>query len=437
MSEKVYVIGAGLAGVEAAWQLVTRDIKVTLFEKRPKKTTPAHRTPYFAELVCSNSFKSKEITHPHGLLKEELRRLGSIVMEAAFKFSIPGGKALTVDREKFSKYLTEIIENHANIKVIREEVKSIPDDGIVIIATGPLTEGELAEEIKKITGSEFFYFYDALSPIVSGDSLDMSELFFKDRHGVDDEGYLNAVMNEEEYTAFWRELVNAEIHRPHDFEKEINFFEGCLPIEEMARRGFDTLRYGPLRPDGIIDPRTGKTPFACVQLRREDMEDKSFSLVGFQTQLKIKEQERVFRMIRGLKNAEFIRYGAVHRNSYILGPKLLNPDLSLKKDRRIYFAGQIAGTEGYTEAVACGLVAGLNVYFYIKHKKSIIFPKETSIGALINYITSSDPRRFSPMNINLSLYPGVNEIKNRKKKMEFIAKRSLKVLEDFIENNLK
>ncbi|MEN3044651.1 MAG: methylenetetrahydrofolate--tRNA-(uracil(54)-C(5))-methyltransferase (FADH(2)-oxidizing) TrmFO [Candidatus Hydrothermales bacterium] len=437
MSEKIYVLGAGLAGVEAAWQIAKRNCKVILFEKRPKKSTPAHRTPYFAELVCSNSFKSKEITHPHGLLKEELRRLGSIVIEAAFKFSLPGGKALTVDREEFSKYLTEIIEHHPNVEVKREEVTRIPDDGIVIVATGPLTEGEIADEIKKLTGSEFFYFYDALSPIVSGDSLDMSKLFFKDRHGLDDEGYLNSIMDYEEYTIFWKELVNGEIHRPHDFEREVNFFEGCLPIEEMARRGFDTLRYGPLRPDGIKDPKTGKTPFACVQLRREDLEGKSFSLVGFQTQLKIKEQERIFRMIKGLQRAEFLRYGAVHRNSYILGPKLLNPDLSLKKERRIYFAGQISGTEGYTEAVASGLVAGLNAYFYLKHKRTIVFPKETSVGALINYITSSDPKRFSPMNINLSLYPGIDAIKNRKKKMEFVAQRSLKVLEDFVKNDLK
>lgn len=437
MSDRIYVIGGGLAGVEAAWQIAKRGEKVILYEKRPFSHTPAHKTGFLAELVCSNSFKSKELIHPHGLLKEELKRLGSIVMESAFKFSLPGGKALTVDREKFSKYLTEIIENHPNIEVKREEVKNIPDDGIVIIATGPLTEGELAEEIKRITGSDFFYFYDALSPIVSADSLDMKKLFFKDRHGVEDEGYLNSVMNEKEYTLFWKELTNAEIARVHDFEKEIKFFEGCLPIEEMAKRGFDTLRFGPLRPDGIKDPKTGKTPFACVQLRREDMEGSAFSLVGFQTQLKIKEQERVFRLIPGLEKAEFLRYGAVHRNSYILGPALLNPDLSLKKERRIFFAGQISGTEGYTEAVAGGLVAGINAFLYKRTGKTIVFPKETAIGALINYVTSSDPKRFSPMNINLSLFPDIPKIKNKRKKMEFVANRSLKVLEDFIKNELK
>jgi len=436
MSDKIYVIGGGLAGTEAVWQIARRGGKVIFYEKRPLSQTPAHKTGYFAELVCSNSFKSKEIIHPHGLLKEELRRLGSIVIESAFKFSLPGGKALTVDREKFSRYLTEIIENHPNIEVRREEVKKIPDDGIVIIATGPLTEGEFAEEVKRITGSDFFYFYDALSPIVSADSLDMSRLFFKDRHGWDEEGYLNAVMNEEEYKRFWEALVSAEIHKPHEFEREIKFFEGCLPIEEMAKRGFDTLRFGPLRPDGIIDPRKGEIPYACVQLRREDMEGSAFSLVGFQTQLKIKEQERVFRLIPGLEKAEFIRYGAVHRNSYILGPKLLNPDLSLKKESRIFFAGQISGTEGYTEAVASGLVAGINAFMMSKNKEKVIFPKETAIGALINYVTSSDPKRFSPMNINLSLFPDVPRMKSKKKKMRFVSKRSLKVLAEFIKNKL-
>lgn len=437
MSDRIYVIGGGLAGVEAAWQIAKRGEKVILYEKRPLFNTKAHKTAYLAELVCSNSFKSKEIIHPHGLLKEELRRLDSIVIESAFKFSLPGGKALTVDREKFSKYLTEIIENHPNIEVKREEVKKIRDDGIVIIATGPLTEGELAEEIKRITDSDLFYFYDALSPIVSADSLDMNKLFFKDRHGLSDEGYLNSIMNEEEYTVFWKELTNAEIHRSHDFEKEVKFFEGCLPIEEMAKRGFDTLRYGPLRPDGIKEPKSGKIPFACVQLRREDMKGSAYSLVGFQTQLKIKEQERVFRLIPGLEKAEFLRYGAVHRNSYILGPALLNPDLSLKKEKRIFFAGQISGTEGYTEAVAGGLVAGINAFLFKREGRTLIFPMETAIGALINYVTSSDPKRFSPMNINLSLFPDIPKIKNKKKKMEFVSSRSLKVLEDLIKNELK
>jgi methylenetetrahydrofolate--tRNA-(uracil-5-)-methyltransferase len=437
MSDRIYVIGGGLAGTEAAWQIAKRGGKVILYEKRPLSQTPAHKTGYFAELVCSNSFKSKEIAHPHGLLKEELRRLGSIVIEAAFKFSLPGGKALTVDREKFSKYLTEIIENHPDIEVKREELKKIPDDGIVVIATGPLTEGEFAEEIKRITGSDFFYFYDALSPIVSADSLDMNKLFFKDRHGWDDDGYLNSIMNEDEYRRFWEALVNAEIHKPHEFEKEVKFFEGCLPIEEMAKRGFDTLRFGPLRPDGIVDPQTGKVPYACVQLRREDMEGSAFSLVGFQTQLKIKEQERVFRLIPGLERAEFIRYGAVHRNSYILGPEVLNPDLSLKREKRIFFAGQISGTEGYTEAVASGFVAGINAFLMSKNKETIIFPKETAIGALINYVTSSDPKRFSPMNINLSLFSDVPKMRNKKKKMRFVSERSLKVLEEFARNELK
>ncbi len=437
MSEKIYVIGGGLAGTEAAWQIAKRGEKVILYEKRPEKTTPAHKTGYLAELVCSNSFKSKEITHPHGLLKEELKKLGSIVMEAAFKFSLPGGKALTVDREKFSKYLTEKIESNPDIELRREEIKEIPQDGIVIIATGPLTGGEFAEQIKKLTGSDFFYFYDALSPIVDAETLNMKKLFFKDRHGWDDMGYLNAVMSEDEYKKFWEALVNAEIHEPREFEKEIKFFEGCLPIEEMAKRGFDTLRFGPLRPDGIIDPEKGKKPFACVQLRREDTEGRAYSLVGFQTQLKIKEQERVFRLIPGLENVKFLRYGAVHRNSYILGPKFLNPDLSFKGNPKIFFAGQISGTEGYTEAVAGGLVAGINAYMLKKWGRTIIFPKETAIGALINYVTSSDPKRFSPMNINLSLFPDVPRIRNRKRKMKFISERSLEVLEDFIQNVLK
>lgn len=429
---QISVIGGGLAGSEAAWQIAKRGERVILYESRPFKMTPAHKTSYLAELVCSNSLKSKELTHPHGLLKEELKLLGSLIIEAAEKSSIDGGKALVVDREIFSKYITERIEKNENIKVIREEVKKIPK-GICVIATGPLTHEEFAEELKNYLGEKFLYFYDAVSPIVNADSLNMEKLFKGDRFGIDD-SYLNAPMTEEEYKRFYENLINAEIHTSKEFEK-IPYFEGCLPIEVMAKRGYETLRWGPLRPDGFEYMNFKEKPFAIVQLRPENKEKTMYSMVGFQTQLKIKEQERVFRLIPGLENAEFLRYGKVHKNIYINSPKLLNPDLSLKKAPNIFFAGQITGTEGYVEACAGGLVAGINAFLRKKGKETLIFPKNTAIGALINYIVNADPENFSPMNINLGLFEDVPKLKDKMEKRKFIAERALKEIKDFIEKN--
>ncbi len=427
---EIKVIGGGLAGCEAAWQIAKRKEKVILYESRPFKMTPAHKTSYLAELVCSNSLKSKEITHPHGLLKKELEMLGSLIIEAANYARIDGGKALVVDREIFSKYITKKIEENEYIEIRREEVKELPD-GICIIATGPLTHEEFANKLKEYIGEEFLYFYDAVSPIVSADSLNFEKLFKGDRFGIDD-SYLNAPMTEEEYKRFYEELLNAEIHKEKDFEK-IPYFEGCLPIEVMAKRGYETMRWGPLKPCGFENLE--KKPFAVVQLRPENKERTMYSLVGFQTQLKIKEQERIFRMIPGLENAEFLRYGKVHKNIYINSPKILNPDLSLKKNKNIFFAGQITGTEGYVEAAAGGLVAGINAFLRKKGKETLIFPKNTAIGALINYITSANNQSFSPMNINLGLFEDIPKFKDKREKRKFIAERAISELKKFIDEN--
>ena len=430
---QVKVIGGGIAGSEAAWQIAKRGGKVILYEQRPVKMTPAHKTEFFAELVCSNSLKSKEITHPHGLLKKELEILGSIIIEAAKYSSIDGGKALTVDREIFSKYITSKLMENKNIEIVREEVKEIPD-GICIIATGPLTSEEFANKLKDYLGEEFLYFYDAVSPILSADSLNMEKLFKGDRFGIDD-SYLNAIMTEEEYKKFYEEILKAEIYEEKEFEN-IPYFEGCLPIEVMAKRGYETMRCGPLKPCGfekILD----KKPFAVVQLRPENKERTMYSLVGFQTQLKIKEQERVFRMIPGLENAEFLRYGKVHKNIYINSPKLLNPDLSLKKNENIFFAGQIIGTEGYVEAAAGGLLAGINAFLRLNNKKTIIFPKYTAIGALINYITSFNKENFQPMNVNVGIFEDVPKIKDKMEKRKFISERAISELKKFIDENFE
>lgn len=433
---KVQIIGGGLAGSEAALQLAERGIKVTLFEMRPERMTPVHHTGNFAELVCSNSLKSIEATNAHGLLKEELKTLHSYLLEIAEKHSLPGGKALVVDRIKFSKEVTNIIESHPNITVVRKEVTSFPPEGIVLIASGPLTSDALAEEIKKIIGGEFLYFFDALSPIVDAESLDFSKLYYKDRHGLDDSSYLNAPMTREEYYNFVEALINAEVHIPH-LEEEKKYFEGCLPIEVMAKRGMETLRYGPLNPRGLKDPRTGETPYAVVQLRPENKERTMFSLVGFQTQLKYPEQKRVFSMIPGLENAVFLRYGAVHRNTYIHSPTLLDIHLRLKREPRIFFAGQLVGTEGYVEAIMGGLIAALNIYSVVKNGRPLPPPPETTmIGALLRYITENDKKDFQPMNANLGLLPPVDfRLKGRvKRKMK--SKRALKDIIKWKEENL-
>ncbi|MEO0207795.1 MAG: methylenetetrahydrofolate--tRNA-(uracil(54)-C(5))-methyltransferase (FADH(2)-oxidizing) TrmFO [candidate division WOR-3 bacterium] len=428
--KRITVIGAGLAGSEAALVAANMGVDVILYEMRPKKMTPAHTSGKPAELVCSNSLKSKDLFSAPGLLKEELRILDSPLIKFAYECEIPGGKALTVDRWCFADKVERALKSHPNVKFINEEIREIPD-GIVVIATGPLTSDALAEAIGGLIGEEYLFFYDAQSPIVDGDTLNYEKLYFKDRFGYDDSAYLNAPMTKEEYMAFWEALVNAEIHQPKDFERDMCYFESCLPIEVMAKRGPETLLYGPLRPVGLEDPRTGKTPYAVVQLRREDSEGKAWNLVGFQTQLKISEQVRVFRMIPGLENAEFLRYGAVHRNTYINSPKLLLPTLQLKKEPRILFAGQITGTEGYVPAIAGGHLAGLNAALMSLGLDPVIPPKHTMIGALIHYITT--PKKdFQPMNANFGIVPDVPKMK-RDHKIRFMVERALSEIKGFKE----
>jgi methylenetetrahydrofolate--tRNA-(uracil-5-)-methyltransferase len=428
--KRITVVGAGLAGSEAALVAASFGVRVFLYEMRPKKMTPAHTSGKPAELVCSNSLKAKDLYSAPGLLKEELKILGSFLIRFALECEIPGGKALTVDRWCFSQKVEDAIKNHPNIVYINEEVKEIPD-GIVVIASGPLTSEPLAEAISKLIGQDYLYFYDAQSPIVDGDSLNYDKLYSKDRFGYDDSAYLNAPMTEEEYRRFWEELIKAEIHEPKEFEREVCYFEACLPIEVMAKRGFETLLYGPLRPVGLEDPRTGNLPFAVVQLRREDAEGKAWNLVGFQTQLKISEQIRVFRLIPGLENAEFLRFGAVHRNTYINSPELLLPTLQLKKEPRILFAGQITGTEGYVPAIAGGHIAGLNAALLALGYEPVVAPRHTMLGALIEYITT--PKKdFQPMNANFGIIPDVPKMK-KDQRIRFIVERALREMENFAE----
>ena len=437
--EPIIVIGGGLAGVEASWQILKRGGRVRLYEMKPKKFSPAHRREYLAELVCSNSLKSISLENASGLLKAEMKLFDSLVMESAEKFKVPAGQALAVDRELFSQYITEKLCLHPNFELAREEVKKIPEKGIVIIATGPLTSDALAEELEKLTGEKRFYFYDALAPIVYADSINMNIAFKQSRYGKGGADYINCPMNKEEYEAFYNELIKAEVVPLREFE-EPRYFEACLPIEEMARRGKDTLRFGPLKPVGLIDPRTGKEPYAVVQLRQEDLVQELYGMVGFQTRLKYPEQERVFRMIPGLEKAEFARLGSMHRNTYIDSPRLLNPDLSLKKDKRIFFAGQITGVEGYLESSACGIMAGIYALFRALGKKPILLGSESMIGALINYVTSFREGEFVPMNANFGILKELGERVRKKERRKKLAERALMAVKDYlslIEQELK
>ncbi|MCD5404936.1 MAG: FADH(2)-oxidizing methylenetetrahydrofolate--tRNA-(uracil(54)-C(5))-methyltransferase TrmFO [Desulfotomaculum sp.] len=432
----VIVIGAGLAGVEAAWQLARRNIRVRLYEMRPYKKPPAHHTGGFAELVCSNSLRAMSLENAAGLLKEEMKHLNSIVMESAIKNQVPAGGALAVDRKKFSEYITHALENHPMIEVVREEVTEIPNDNIVIIATGPLTSDALAEKIQKITGREYLYFYDAAAPIVTAESLNMNVIFKSSRYDKGERAYLNCPMTEEEYDKFYHALVNAETVPLKKFEKKLHF-EGCMPVEAMALRGKKTLTFGPLKPVGLIDPRTGKRPYAVVQLRQDNAEATLYNMVGFQTNLKWSEQKRVFRLIPGMERAEFVRYGVMHRNTYINSPTLLKPTLQLIKSPRILFAGQITGVEGYIESAASGIVAGINAAFLALNKQPVVFPKETAHGALINYITNANSKNFQPMNINFGILPSLDKkIKDRRLRNNKLSNRALTVLCDFINSKL-
>lgn len=430
--ERVVVIGGGLAGSEAAWQIAQAGIPVVLYEMRPTRSTPAHRTGLLAELVCSNSLKSKDLTSAQGLLKWELSRLGSLILHAANHAAIPGGKALSVDREKFARTVTEAIERHPLIEVRREEVTRIPQEGPVVIATGPLTSEAFSAALREEVGA-FLSFFDAVSPIVDAETLDFSKLYWKDRHGWDEESYLNAPLDRERYDRFVQALVEAEKHEPHDFEKSLGFFEGCLPIEEMARRGPETLRYGPLKPVGLEHP-SGELPYAVVQLRPENAEKTAFSLVGFQTQLRIREQERVFRMIPGLEHARFLRYGAVHRNTFIKSPELLNPTLQMRKRPDIFFAGQITGTEGYLAATAGGWLAGFNAARLCRGKDPVTLPDHTMMGALFRYLATSNPKYFQPMNPNFGLMIQVPKHLRGSARRDFLVRRAQEALQKWLDH---
>lgn len=412
----IIVIGGGLAGAEAAWQIAQRGVPVILYEMRPVKMTPAHQTDKFAELICSNSLGSDLPDRAPGLLKEELRKLGSLILTCADATRVPAGGALAVGREAFAEEVTRRILSHPLIEVRREEVTEIPRQGIVIIATGPLTSEPLAEEIRRLTGGEHLYFYDAMAPIVTLESIDMTKAFRASRYGQGDDDYINCPMTAEEYYRFVDALVSAETIPLHTFETEDpRFFEACLPIEVLAKRGRDALAFGPLKPVGLIDPRTGERPFAVVQLRQDDLAGTLYNMVGFQTNLRWSEQDRVFRMIPGLEHAEFVRYGQMHRNTFIDGPRLLKPTMQLRSDERIFFAGQITGTEGYVGSTASGFVAGVNASRLARGKPLVVFPPTTMIGALMHYVSSPAVKDFQPMKANFGIMPALERMPRGKR----------------------
>jgi methylenetetrahydrofolate--tRNA-(uracil-5-)-methyltransferase len=394
----ITVVGGGLAGSEAAWQIASCGIPVKLFEMRPVRSSPAHATDQLAEIVCSNSLKSDQPYNASWLLKEELRRLNSLLIRIADSVRVPAGTALAVDRERFSTNVTEAIGSHPNIELVRAEVSEIPAEGTVIIASGPLTSPSLSRSIAQFCGSEHLYFYDAISPIVNADTIDMSKIYRASRYGKAADDYINCPMDRERYDAFYEALTAAESVELHAFE-ETRYFESCLPIEELARRGRETLRYGPMRPVGLVDPTTGRAPYAVVQLRQEDLMQSSYNIVGFQNHLKFEDQRRVFRLIPGLENAEFLRLGQIHRNTYINAPQTLLPTMASRREPRVFFAGQLAGTEGYIENIASGLVAGLNAVRLIKGETPLLFPDQSAIGSLCRYV-STPQKDFAPMNIH-------------------------------------
>lgn len=432
--KKVTVIGAGLAGCEAAWQLANKGISVTLIEMKPLKKTAAHKLDSFAELVCSNSLKAARIDSAAGLLKEEMRRLGSVCLSVTDKCAVAAGGALAVDRDIFSSLITEKIKSHPNITVVSEVVEKIPNQGITVVATGPLTDDALALDIASYTQSGNLSFYDAAAPIVAADSIDMSIAFTASRYGKGTDDYINCPMNKEEYEAFYNELVAAESALLHEFDKSVTVYEGCMPIEILAKRGHDSIRFGPLKPVGLTDPRTGHRPWACVQLRRENSQGTMYNIVGFQTNLKFTEQKRVFSMIPSLANAEFVRYGVMHRNTFINSPKILGKNLSLKKNESIFFAGQLSGVEGYMESAASGIIAGINAAAYILGEKPLILPEYTMIGALLNYITDETVQNFQPMGANFGILPPLKEkIRDKRERYEALSNRSL----SWFEANIK
>ncbi len=427
---RVTIVGGGLAGCEAAWALAERGIDVTLYEMRPVRSTPAHQTDRLAEIVCSNTFKSLELQNAHGLLKAELRQLGSLLMRVAESVRIPGGAALTVDRERFSDAVTAAIQGHPRIEVVREEVDALPSPGI--IATGPLTSDALAESITSRLGVERLAFYDAIAPIVSDESLDHAPLYRMSRYGKGGgDDFLNVPLSAEGYGAFLSLLRSADQHVAHEFD-EVPYFEGCLPIEEMARRGEDTLRFGPLKPVGLPDPRTGRPPHAVVQLRREDQVGQMWNLVGFQTRLRIPEQRRVFQTLPGFANAEFYRYGSIHRNTYVNTPAALTAHLALRDDPLTLFAGQVVGVEGYTESLATGLLAGINLARLVAGEDPVLPSPETMLGALLHYVHTCDPNHFQPMNANFGLLPPLErKIRDKRQRRAALGERALEAIGRF------
>jgi len=430
MKDYINVIGAGLAGSEAAWQIANRGIKVRLYEMKPHKKTPAHHSDTFAELVCSNSLKSDTLENASGLLKEELRKLGSLIMECADKNRVPAGGALAVDRHGFSQDVTNRILNHPNIEVYHEEITSLCNDVITVVATGPLTSDALAQHISEIIGADSLYFFDAAAPIVRLESINMDVAFKASRYNKGDADYINCPMNREQYLAFYEALINAETVPLKEFEN-IKVFEGCMPIEIMAKRGVDTIRFGPLKPVGLNDPRTGKEYYAVVQLRQDNQAATLYNVVGFQTNLKWGEQKRVFSMIPGLENAEFERYGVMHRNTFLNSPVLLDSVYRLKKQPMLFFAGQMTGVEGYIESTSSGLVAGINAARQFKQQGDLVFPGNTAVGALARYISNPSIDKFQPMSINFGIIDPLNEkIRNKKERYGKISKRALEEIEN-------
>ena len=432
---EVNVIGAGLAGSEAALQLAKRGIKVNLYEMRPKKTTGAHVTDKFAEFVCSNSLGAADCSNASGLLKKEMQLLGGELINIAFEFAVPAGSALAIDREGFSKAVTDRIKSESNINIIKEEVENIPD-GVTIIASGPLTSSALANSIKEFTQNEHLYFFDAIAPIVDVESINFDKAFYASRYDKGEASYINCPMNKEEYEKFYEILINAPKIELKDFEKNAKFFESCLPIEVLASRGVDTLRFGPMKPVGLIDKRTGEKNYAVVQLRQDNSAKTLFNLVGFQTNLKWGAQKELLQSIPGLENANIVRYGVMHRNTFINSPKLLNPTLETRSKKGLFFAGQITGTEGYTESIASGLLAGINAARAVQNEELLELPQETMLGALTHYITNPEHTKFQPINSNWGIVPPVElpkkERKNKKLKAELISKRSIELLKDFV-----
>ncbi|AIK38136.1 MULTISPECIES: FADH(2)-oxidizing methylenetetrahydrofolate--tRNA-(uracil(54)-C(5))-methyltransferase TrmFO [Bacillus] len=430
-TQVVNVIGAGLAGSEAAYQIAKRGVQVKLYEMRPVRQTPAHHTDKFAELVCSNSLRANTLTNAVGVIKEEMRKMDSVIIRAADECSVPAGGALAVDRHEFAAKVTEYVKNHPNVTVVNEEMTEIPE-GPTVIATGPLTSPELSAQLKELTGEDYFYFYDAAAPIVEKESIDMNKVYLKSRYDKGEAAYLNCPMTEEEFDRFYDALIAAETVPLKEFEKEV-FFEGCMPVEVMASRGRQTLLFGPMKPVGLEDPKTGKTPYAVVQLRQDDAAGTLYNIVGFQTHLKWGPQKEVLQLIPGLENAEIVRYGVMHRNTFINSPRLLRPTYQYKHRDDLFFAGQMTGVEGYVESAASGLLAGINAARLVKGEEPVVLPPVTAMGSMANYITATNAKNFQPMNANFGLFaPLEKKIKKKQERNEAYATRALETIQNFV-----